>query len=509
MRSKPMPKPPLYLPAAAVCLGMLPFSALQPKGIAEEKRETVLDRVVHIERRVIRDIPKIPRLCDAMDITKQRVDIGDCRLYTEQEGKGIAMVLLHGGPGGTHHCFHPAFSRAKDFAKVIYYDQRGCGLSDYMEGPYYTVDQAVDDLERLRKALGVDRWIVLGFSYGGLLAQCYAVRYPDPLAGLVLVGSSVAMPIELGRSRQQDFLSRDERRRIRAITKTPGLSMEQQVYNRHLNGDWKRQHYYKPSPEKSARIALYEWKHDTHFNALMSRHVRRVDLRGAFEGCPIPTLIVEGKWDLTWNTDKPGKLHKDHPGARLVLFEHSGHSVFDDEPERFFAELRAFARKVSKGPRPDLSAWKGHLRDWRKKRNESLTEMLRLVGWGRSGSEKIAKAYTEERLRDLSDPRALMRTGFALYDLKRYEEALAVFRKMHEQARGKSSRDMAVSLIWQGHMLDLLGRRTEAVTAYTKAADLNEHGDYRHDQYGLVYSPSGYAAKRTKAPFERLENRLP
>ena len=45
-----------------------------------------------------------------------------------------ALVLIHGGPGGTHHYFHPWFSRAAGFARIIYYDQRGCGLSEFAPG---------------------------------------------------------------------------------------------------------------------------------------------------------------------------------------------------------------------------------------------------------------------------------------------------------------------------------------------------------------------------------------
>jgi hypothetical protein len=98
-----------------------------------------------------------------MNIPKEKVSIGDCNLYCEQEGQGTPVVLLHGGPGATHHEFHPWFSQTKDFARVIYYDQRGCGLSDYRPGKGYSVNQAVEDLDRLRQALGIEQWVVLGF----------------------------------------------------------------------------------------------------------------------------------------------------------------------------------------------------------------------------------------------------------------------------------------------------------------------------------------------------------
>jgi proline iminopeptidase len=335
-------------------------------------RERAMDRIVHIEQGIIRDIPQVPRLCDSMAIWKGKIDIGGCNLYCEQEGEGVRLVLINGGPGGTHHCFHPHFSRAKDFARIIYYDQRGCGLSDYKPEEGYTVDQAVNDLERLRKALGIDQWVVLGFSYGGLLGQCYATKYPQNVKGLVLVGSSMGF-LDLSPSRDQEFISEQEREKLNQIRRTPGLSMAQVVYNLHLNGDWKRQSYYRPTPQDIARAALYEWVHDKDF-----RHPgpseNEVDLLGAFEGCPVPTLILEGKWDMSWSADKPQRLHKNHPNARLVTFNESAHSIFKDEPEAFFAELRHFLRELPTISDNDLVNWKEYLAKYEKERWQKIPE---------------------------------------------------------------------------------------------------------------------------------------
>jgi len=469
--------------------------------------ETVLDGKVHIESQIAQDVPQVARLCESMDIEKRRISVGDCELYCEQEGDGMALVLLHGGPGATHHGFHPSFSQAGSFAKVFYYDQRGCGQSDYEKGEGYSVDQAVDDLENLRKALEVKKWIVLGHSYGGLLAQSYAVKYPDHLAGLVLVGSSVATPISLDRTRQYDFLSQEERTRIREIHRTPGLSMELSVYNAFLNGDWKRQRYYKPSREQIARIALYEWKHAADFRGMLCPDTQRVDLSGAFKRCPIPTLIVEGKWDLTWNTDKPRKLRENHPRAKLVMFKHSAHSPFDDEPKKFFARMQEFVRDLPKASRSDLNIWKKHYAQWKKKRDGSLAHLVRSAGWGRKSNDKIARAYSRKGLKQLHDPVLLLKTGFALYDAERYDEALAVFKRMREKVQEDDKFFVAVSLVWQGHMLDLLGRRAEAISAYQRVVDMKQEGKMQHSQYGMTYSPSEYAATRIETPFTRIQNR--
>jgi len=337
-------------------------------------RERAMDRIVHIEEGIVRDIPQMPRRCDSMTIQKVKIDIGGCNLYCEQEGEGVPLVLINGGPGGTHHCFHPHFSRAKHFARIIYYDQRGCGLSDYKPDQGYTVDQAVDDLDRLRRALHIDQWVVLGFSYGGLVAQCYATKYPEKLKGLVLVGSSMGL-LDLSPSREREFISEQESQKIDQIERTPGLSTAQGLYNVHLNGDWKRQNYYRPSREDIARMVLFEWVHDAQFRSSILPSTNKVDLEGAFKDCPIPTLILEGKWDMSWSEDKPQRFHKNHPNARLVIFEQSAHSIFEDEPEAFFKELRRFLRHLPEISSDALLKWKEHLLRYETEKMEQLQKI--------------------------------------------------------------------------------------------------------------------------------------
>ena len=82
---------------------------------------------MHIEEQLITEMPAAERWCDRLSdrLTIRRIDVGDCQLYVEEEGSGTPLVLINGGPGGTHHYFHPWFSRARGYARVVYYDQRG------------------------------------------------------------------------------------------------------------------------------------------------------------------------------------------------------------------------------------------------------------------------------------------------------------------------------------------------------------------------------------------------
>ncbi len=128
------------------------------------------------------------------------VDVGDGhRIYVEQCGNpdGIPVVVLHGGPGGG--C-SPAMRRYFDprAYRVILFDQRGCGRSR----PHASVENnttwhLVDDIERIRKLLEIDEWIVFGGSWGATLALIYAQAQPDHVSRLVLRGVFLMTQAEL------------------------------------------------------------------------------------------------------------------------------------------------------------------------------------------------------------------------------------------------------------------------------------------------------------------------
>jgi len=476
--------------------------------LEKSNREKAMDGIIHIEDSIIMNIPNIPRMCNTINLHKGWINTGRVNLYYEEEGEAVPLVLLHGGPGSTHHYFHPYFSIAKGFARVIYYDQRGCGLSEYAREDGYSVKQAADDLDSLRQALSIDKWIVLGHSYGGLLAQYYSVKYPDSVAGLILVGSSLGVHIPLNQTRQYSFISNFELNKIRDIQQNPNLNVEQIVYNAHLNGDWKRQNYYKPSRKKIAQVALYEWKHDNYFRSDMGTSMNRIDLEGAFQMCPIPTLIIEGRWDLTWNTDKPAKLKSNHPQSTLIMFEQSSHSPFEDEPLRFFHTLETYIQNLPEIPPEAISQWKEFLKEWQAEKEEDPEYILRSVGWGRNSNRIIIEKYHRQWLDVLTDISLLLKLGFALYDWYEYEEALLVFDKMEEISRYQGSLFYAaVALIWQGHMLDLLGQRDKAIAVYQEVVNMNVQGMISHSQFGMRYNPSEYAKEKIEKPFERIENR--
>jgi hypothetical protein len=100
-------------PVLLVWLAAIPFAVAVA---AAQERESIFERVVRIESTVITEIPETPRWEEQLDLTVRRVDVGDAELYVEEEGSGVPLVLINGGPGGTHHYFHgsaePGITRA-------------------------------------------------------------------------------------------------------------------------------------------------------------------------------------------------------------------------------------------------------------------------------------------------------------------------------------------------------------------------------------------------------------
>ncbi len=115
-----------------------------------------------------------------------RIPIRDVSLFVKVVGQGYPLLLLHGGPGMDHTSLLPLQPCAERF-RLIYFDQRCNGRSDGIPVSSMTWDNLTADAEALRQELGIDRWAVLGHSFGGMVALEYALRYPDSLSRLLLM----------------------------------------------------------------------------------------------------------------------------------------------------------------------------------------------------------------------------------------------------------------------------------------------------------------------------------
>ena len=111
------------------------------------------------------------------------------RIYFDVEGIGLvpdgtamrerpAAMVIHGGPGGDHSGFKPGYTPLAARMQLVYFDHRGQGRSDRANPASYTLDENVEDMEALRRHLGLGPIVSIGTSYGGMVAMAHAARYP-------------------------------------------------------------------------------------------------------------------------------------------------------------------------------------------------------------------------------------------------------------------------------------------------------------------------------------------
>jgi proline iminopeptidase len=115
---------------------------------------------------------------------------GAHRIYVEESGNpdGLPVLFIHGGPGSRSRPIHRRFFDPSLF-RIVLFDQRGCGLST-PAGPSYdnTTAHLIEDIERIRSALGVDRWLLFGGSWGSTLSLAYAIAHPQAVKAMILRG---------------------------------------------------------------------------------------------------------------------------------------------------------------------------------------------------------------------------------------------------------------------------------------------------------------------------------
>ena len=282
-----------------------------------------------------------------------RAAIRDTEIFFDIEGCGLVpdgpvmrerpvAFAIHGGPGGDHSGFKPGYTALTSAMQVVYFDHRGQGRSARGDPARWTLDENVEDMEALRRHLGLDRIVSIGTSYGGMVAQAHAARYPDSVSHLVLLVTAA----------HGGFIPKAE-----AFIAAHGTAEQQAVCATLWTGGFRTEaelkRYY------AAMGPLYARRHDAakavdgqartiHSPEALNRafgpdgFLRRFDLRPELPRITAPTLIISGAHDWICPPEFGEEIHRLIPGSRYVLFEESSHSLRVDEPERLTAEIIRF-----------------------------------------------------------------------------------------------------------------------------------------------------------------------
>jgi pimeloyl-ACP methyl ester carboxylesterase len=275
------------------------------------------------------------------------VSIGDARLFFDVEGAklvpdGAAMrerptlVLLHGGPGFDHSSYKPAFAQLADVAQVVYLDHRGNGRSDRGRRAQWNLAQWGDDVRAFCDALGIEKPIVFGNSFGGMVAMSYAVRHPEHPGKLVLSSTTA-------KTRMDRVLTAFERLGGPAVREAARRYWDKP--SAETLADYTRLCFplYSHTPRDPDANARTVWNFEVMYD-FGGGEDRTFDLLPALAAIRCPTLVLGGEDDPVCPIDDQADIAAAIPShlVRFERFARCGHGPHRDDPARCFALLREF-----------------------------------------------------------------------------------------------------------------------------------------------------------------------
>jgi proline iminopeptidase len=267
-------------------------------------------------------------------------DIHGTTLFYTVVGEGLPCLVMHGGLGLDHHYLTPGLDPLSDTLQLVYYDHRGNGASGRPDRATLTHAQLADDAAALATHLGHERVAVLGFSYGGFIALEFALRHPDRLSHLLLMGTAPAFDYS-------DDVVANARRMGATEAQLAALASEaeaatDEAFGEHIETLWPL-YFHRYRPEYAALLD------DVVYSVLgqpPAAETAAYDVRPRLHEISAPTLILAGRDDFVCPPSQARLLAERIPDAELHMFEHSGHMPYVEEPEATFAAVRSWlARK--------------------------------------------------------------------------------------------------------------------------------------------------------------------
>jgi proline iminopeptidase len=278
------------------------------------------------------------------------VDTGSAMIYYKSIGTGPALMVLHGGPGSTHDYFLPYLLPLARHHRLVFIDERGSGHSQQLHPAQYTLQGMADDVEAVRVALGLGRMDLLGHSFGGILAQAVAIRYPAGVRRLILsnTGSSAEF-INADFKRIMNALDPALRARIRAIEARGiiGADGAQLPEYRKLADQAEAPYNYSvrmpPWDSKGQGMGwdvlneMWGAKSDFHIDGSL----KGFDLTPDLKKLDIRALVIYGDHDLLSDATAR-QSHEALRNSIMIKVPHSAHMTFVDQNKAYIDAVNRF-----------------------------------------------------------------------------------------------------------------------------------------------------------------------
>jgi proline iminopeptidase len=274
------------------------------------------------------------------------VDVGDSRLHVTERGAGdLPLFVLHGGPGLDHTMFGSYLDPLGDVCRLLLVDERATGRSEPSPPETWTLERHAADVEALAAALGLERYVVLGHSYGALIALQHAVVFPGrPAATIVSGGFPDARFLEHVERELETFEPIDLRDQVQASWAREAHARTQGDVAA-IMADQLPFHFADPRDPRIDELlaamgdAIYG---PDVLRAAATEDYGAIAVEDRLGDVTHPVLVLAGRHDRTCSVAAAQAIADGVPGSELVILERSAHMTFVEENDEYLAAVRTF-----------------------------------------------------------------------------------------------------------------------------------------------------------------------
>lgn len=284
--------------------------------------------------------------------------VNGTRIFFDVDGKRVVWdekeqcikekpvcFILHGGPGGEHGIYGTNFNWLTEYMQLVFIDFRGSGRSDRTDYNTYTIAQNVEDLEALRKYLGLDKIVLMGQSYGGIMSFAYGTTYPENVSSAILLCTSPS---------HKTFDAANEQLLKRGVTQEM-KEMFNELQSTGFTSDEQYKNYLKlfaplySISEGGGEVYAKEMDYLILSYEPLIPFVTtdaKFDFTDELHKMTFPTLLVGGEQDWICPIGETHTASALLPNCQTVTINNCSHELFIDQPEASSRAIDTFVRNT-------------------------------------------------------------------------------------------------------------------------------------------------------------------
>ena len=276
-----------------------------------------------------------------MDVNIDGVSI----FYTQVGPDGnYPLFVLHGGPGFDHTAMSPWLDRLSDTFRLLYVDERGQGRSQRVDPSTLTLEVFATDVTKLAAALGIERYALLGHSFGAFIALAHAIE--DGGASHYIISSGTASFAKTGKEITANLAAFEPVELREQVTQSWALEPEAKTPE-DVDRIWQMQapfHFARSDTEayRAYMAASSQTVYAPEVLAYFAANEYPIEYEDRLHAINRPTLIIAGERDRTCTPRAAREMHAAIPGSESVILPDAGHMTFVEQPGMYFAAVRDF-----------------------------------------------------------------------------------------------------------------------------------------------------------------------